>query len=121
VVRIFNGDRIHGALSQVDSEVTVTTELLPQEVLVPAFTKSKNRGHLAAILASKLFDEETLIKSNVLGRRKEKLDPEIIQYIKAKCFFYFPSQGSNKEEWVKCIQNIDDKSRAIRRKRKNKV
>ena len=108
-------------LAQVDSEITVTTELLPQEVLVPAFTKSRNRGHLAAILASKLFDKDTLIKSNVLGRRKEKLDPEIIQYIETKCFFYFPSQGSHKEEWVKCIQNIDDKSRAIRRKRKNKV
>ena len=70
-------------LAQIGSEVTVTTEeLLPQEVLVPSYTKSKNRGHLAAILACKLFDEETLIKSNVQGHKKEKLDPEIINYIR---------------------------------------
>ena len=104
-------------LAQIGSEVTVTEELLPQEVLVPSFTKSKNRGHLAAILVCKLFDEKTLIKSNVLGHRKEKLDPDIIKYIKTKCFCYFPLEGDQKEEWAKCIRKIDEKSRAIKKKR----
>ena len=112
-------------LAQIGSEVAVTTEeLLPQEVLVPSYTKSKSRGHLAAILACKLFDEDILMKSNVLGLKKEKLDPEIIDYIKEKCFFYFSSEGNSEEEreeeWKKCIQSINEKSRAIKKKGKNK-
>ena len=43
---------------------------------MPCYTKSQNRGHLAAILACKLFDKDTLIRSNVLGRRKERLDSD---------------------------------------------
>ena len=35
---------------QVGAEVTIAEELLPQEVLVPLFVKSKNRGNFAAIL-----------------------------------------------------------------------
>ena len=102
-------------LAQIGSEVAVTTELLPKEVLVPSYTKSKSRDHLAAILACKLFDEETLMKSNVLIDKKEKLDPEITAYIKEKCFHYFSSEGNSEEErekeWKKCIESIDKKSR----------
>lgn len=112
-------------LAQIGSEVAVTTELLPQEVLVPSYTKSKSRDHLAAILACKLFDEETLMKSNVLGYKKEKLDPEIIAYIKEKCFYYFSSEDNSEEErekeWKKCIESIDKKSRDIKKKRKNNL
>ena len=98
----------------------MTTELLPQEVLVSLFRKSKNRGNFAAILTCNLFDEETRLKSNVRGRGKEKLDPDIINYVKAKCFVYYPSEGNSTEEWEKCIQSIDVKSRAIKRQRKSK-
>ena len=84
---------------------------------MPCYTKSKNRGHLAAILACKLFDTDTLIRSNVLGRRKERLDPDIIDYVKVKCFYYFPSEGDKKEEWSKCIRNIEEKSRKLKIKR----
>ena len=109
-------------LAQVGSEVTVTTgELLPQEVVVSLFRKSKNRGNFAAILSCNLFDEETRLKSNVRGRGKEKLDAEIIKYMKAKCFVYFPSEGNPTDEWEKCIQSIDVKSRGIKKKlKKNK-
>ena len=34
-----------------------------------------------------LFDEETRLKSNVESKGKEQLDPEIIKYVKRKCFY----------------------------------
>ena len=108
-------------LAQIGSEVAVTTEeLLPQEVLISLFRRTKNRRNFAAILSCNLFDEETRLKSNVRGRGKEKLDPDIIQYIKAKCFMYHPSEGNPTDEWEKCIQSIDVKSRAIKQQRKRK-
>ena len=48
--------------------------------VVSLFTKSKNRGNFSALLNVELFDKETRKRSNVCGRGKEKLDPEIIRY-----------------------------------------
>ena len=60
------------------------------------------------------------LKSNVRGRGKEQLDSSIIQYIKAKCFLYYKSKGNPTDEWEKCVQSIDVKSRAIKQQRKRK-
>ena len=57
--------------------------MIPQSDVVNAFTKAKGRGHFAALLVEKLFDEETRVKLNVRGRGKEKLDPTIIVYVRA--------------------------------------
>ena len=46
-------------------------------------------------LVCKLFDPDIL---NVWGRRKEKLDSDIIDYVKEKRFYYFPTEGGDKEE-----------------------
>ena len=70
-----------GNLQVVASELTVENNdamMLQQTDFVNTFTKGKNRGHFAALLIEKLIDEETRMKSNVRGRRKEKLDPTII-------------------------------------------
>lgn len=49
------------------------------------------------------------MQSNVAGRGKEQLDPEIMQYIKAKVFEYYECNSSEiKEEWAKCIVAIDE-------------
>ena len=104
---------------QVGAEVTITEELLPQEVLVPLFVKSKNRGNFAAILTCNLFDKAILVKSNVRGRRKEMLDPEIIKFVKTKCFHYFPSEGDQEDEWKECVKSIDNKCKAIRKHQTN--
>lgn len=85
------------------------------------FRRSKNRWNLAALLSANLFDEETRLKSNVRGRGKEKLDPDIIQYIKTKCFTYHPSDGNPTAEWEKCIKSIDMKSRGIKKQMKKKA
>ena len=57
------------------------------------------------------------MKSNVRGRKKEKLDPNIIDYVTEKCFYYFPTEVDDEEEWVKCIKNIDKKLRIVKNKR----
>ena len=70
------------AILQVDAEVDVPmNELIPQSDLVPLYTKSKNRGNFAALMVVRLFDKETRLKSNVRGRGKEKLDPDIMKYV----------------------------------------
>ena len=57
--------------------------------------------------------------SNVAGRGKEQLDPEVMRYIKAKVFEYCECNSSEiKEEWAKCIVSIDEKSRALKRLKK---
>ena len=50
------------------------------------------------------------------GRGKEKLDPDIMAYIKAKVFEYYECNPSEiKNIWANCITAIDDKSRALKR------
>ena len=65
-------------------------------MLVRLFIKSKNRGNFAAILTCNLFDEAILAKSNVQGRHKEMLDPEIIKFVKTKCFHFSPQKMTKK-------------------------
>ena len=92
-------------------------ELLSSSEITPIYVKSKNRNNFAALLVECLFDVPTRPKSNVTGRGKERLDPEIMQYIKAKDFEFYECLASEvKEEWKKCIKSIDDKSRALKSK-----
>ena len=65
------------------------SELLSSAVITPIFTKSRNRSNFVALLVKRLFDVLTRTRSNVSGRGKEKLDPEIMAYIKAKEFEYY--------------------------------
>ena len=52
-------------------------ELLSSSEITPVYVKSRNRRNFAALLVQKLFDIPTHMRSNVAGRGKEKLDPEI--------------------------------------------
>ena len=90
-----------------------STKLLSSSEITPIYVKSRNRRNFAALLFQRLFDISTCMRSNVVGRRKEKLDPEIIKYVKAKCFKFCECHSSEvKEEWDKCVISIDEKSRA---------
>ena len=109
------------AVAQSQSSPVVTTqatrELLSQGEITQIFTKARNRRNFAALLVKHLFDEPTRMKCNVAGRGKDKLDPEVMKYIKAKAFQYFECNESEvKTEWARCITSIDDKSRALKRK-----
>lgn len=91
-------------------------ELIPPGQLTSIYTKSKTRRNFAALLVKKLFDVETRLKSNVSGRGKEQLDPEIIKYVKAKAFEFYECPPSEvKEEWAKCVISIDEKSRSLKK------
>lgn len=91
-------------------------ELLSSSEITPIYVKSRNRRNFAALLVQKLFDIPTRMRSNVAGRGKEKLDPEIIKYVKAKCFDFYECHPSEvKEEWSKCVISIDEKSRALKK------
>ena len=92
------------------------TELLSSAEITPIFTKSCNRNNFAALLVKRLFDVPTRMRSNVSGRGKEKLDADIMAYIKAKVFEYYECNPSEiKNIWAKCVTAIDDKSRALKR------
>ena len=77
-----------------------TRELLSFSEITPIYVKSKNRNNFAALLVEYFFDVPTRPKSNITGRGKEHLDPEMMQYIKAKDFEFYEFLASEvKEEW----------------------
>lgn len=115
-----SSDEIDADLSSSRVEVKTTLpyskELLSLSEITPIYTKSRNRRNFAALLVQRLFDIQTRMRSNVAGRGKERLDPEIMKYIKAKCFEYFECPPSEiKNEWSKCVVSIDEKSRALKK------
>ena len=104
------------------SQFTYSKELLTSAELTPIYVKSRNRRNFAALLVQRLFDVPTRMKSNVAGRGKEKLDPEIMKYVKAKTFEYYECHPSEvKEEWNKCVVSIDEKSHALKKLKGNKM
>ena len=73
--------------------------------------KYKSGRSLAGVLVNELVDPQTRIQSNVWGRGKDKLDTQIIEFAKRKCFEMFPSDKDSdmKKDWEECIVSIDDK------------
>ena len=82
-----------------------TRELLSSSEITPIYVKSKNRNNFAALLVECFFDVPTRSKSNITGRGKERLDSEIMRYIKAKDFEFYEFLASKNG---KCIKSIDD-------------
>ena len=104
------------------SQFTYSKEYLTSAELTPIYVRSRNRRNFAALLVQRLFDVPTRMRSNVAGRGKEKLDPEIMKYVKAKTFEYYECHSSEvKEEWNKCVVSIDEKSRALKKLKGNKM
>ena len=102
--------------NQSDTSVPVIELLSPAEI-TPIYVKSRNRRNFAALLVEKLFDVPTRLKSNVSGRGKERLDPEIMKYVKKKVFeFYECTNSEKKDEWRNCVKSVDDKSRALKKR-----
>ena len=73
------------SISSVEVKTTsfpYSKELLSSSEITPVYETSRNRRNFAALLVKRLFDVPTRMRSNVAGRGKEKLDPEIIKYVK---------------------------------------
>ena len=94
--------------------------LLTSADVVPIYVKSCSRRNFAVLLIRRLIDKEVRRKSNVTGKGKEKLDPDVVQYVKTKCFEYYPCQATEiKKEWSLCIISIDESCRRLNKAAKN--
>ena len=111
-------------VTTINDDVAVAEEvvgLLSVSEVTQIYVRSCSRGNMASKLVRRLVDETTRMTSNVNGRGKKQLDPDIIAYVKSKCFEFFPSTGSDrvKEEWAKCILAIDESCRRLNKSKKN--
>ena len=62
---------------EIANSQTYQKELLSSAEITPIYTKSCSRHNLAALLEKRLIDILTRMRSNVVGRGKEKLDPRL--------------------------------------------
>ena len=110
-------------LSSQDVEVEAAEELISSQTMTQLFIRSCSRRNFAVWLVRTLFNESTRINSNVAGKNKDKLDPQKMSYIKAKCFEYYPlcGQEKEKEEWANCIISIDESGRRLKNKPNKRV
>ena len=93
--------------------------LTPADV-VPIYVRSCSRRNFAVLLIRRLIDKEVRRRSNVTGKGKERLDPDVVQYVKTKCFEYYPCQAADiKKEWSLCIISIDESCRRLNKATKN--
>ena len=94
--------------------------LLTSADVVPIYVKSCSRRNFAVLLIRRLIDKEVRRRSNVTGKGKERLDPDVVQYVKMKCFEYYPCQATDiKKEWSLCIISIDESCRRLNKGTKN--
>lgn len=51
---------------------------------------------------------------------EKRLDPQIIEYVKAKVFEYYPCQPAEvKKEWTNCIISINESCRRLKKQSKS--
>ena len=120
--------QISPTITQVSSEVEVTD--MPSlddsldgghmslRELTNVYTKSTSRRNFAANLVRSLFTREERMRCNVKGRGKDMLNPTLIEFVKTKCFEFFPLPGSEnvKDKWAECIVSIDEANRRLKNK-----
>ena len=96
------------------------TGFLTSADVVPIFVKSCSRRNFVVLLIRRLIDKEVRRRSNVTSKGKERMDPDVVQYVKTKCFEYYPCQATDiKKEWSLCIISFDESSRRLNKATKN--
>ena len=75
------------------------------------------------LLIRRLFPEEVRRVSNVSGKDKEQLDPDIISYVKKTAFERWPLAQDEKfsKEWSECKIAIDEANRRLNRPAKKTI
>ena len=72
---------------------------------------------MVVLMTRRLFSEEVRVSSNVAGHNKNKLNPQIITYIRKIVLAFFPSaQLDTSKEWGECVIVIDESSRRWKNK-----
>ena len=69
-------------------EISSPVEYLSRSQLTQIFMKSCSRKNMAVLMTRKLFTEEVRMSSNVSGRNKIKLNPQIMDFIRKKLFLF---------------------------------
>ena len=111
-VEIITNTSAEIANTSIDS--AAESDMLTPADLVPIYVKSCSRRNFAVLLVRRLVDKDVRRRSNVNGKGKEKLNPEVIRFVKSKCFEYYPSQPADiKKEWSLCIITIDESCRRL--------
>ena len=70
-------------------EISSPVEYFSRSELTQIFMKSCSRKNMAVLMTRKLFTEEVRMSSNVSGRNKIKLNPQIMDFIRKKLFLFF--------------------------------
>ena len=92
-------------------------EYLSQSELTQVFMKSCSRKNMAVLMTRRLFSQEIRMSSNVSGRNKKQLNPQVMEFIHRKVFLFFPStQVDTSKEWADCIVAVDESSRRLKNK-----
>lgn len=91
--------------------------------LTGIFNKSCSRRNFSTNMVRHLFTKEERMQSNVNGRGKNMLDPNLMRYVKDKSFQFFPISGSEKlaDKWSECIIAIDEANRRLKNKPSKKL
>ena len=105
ITQLQSNQGTHGDVLQIT--LTPQSSWIPEAEIQQIKINSCSRKNFAKKLAEALFDEETRASSNVNGRRKRKLNPIIIRYIRSICFQFYPHHGDEEAEWKECIRAID--------------
>ena len=88
----------------------------------PCFCYKNAVRNFATRIIRYLVDIDTRKRSNVHGKGKEQLDPQVVKYAKIKCFVYFPCPASAmKEEWSMCVIAIDESCRRLNKPKKRDI
>ena len=79
---------------------------------------SASRKHFSSLIVRAIFTEEERSTSNVSGRKKSKLDPHRIAFVKQKAFQMYPMLAGEKADkaWAECVVAIDELNRRLNRK-----
>ena len=82
---------------------------------------SASRKHFSSMIVRAIFTEEERATSNVSGRKKAKLDPHRIAFVKQKVFQMYPMLAGESADkaWAECVVAIDEANRRLNRKSKH--
>ena len=94
------------------------TDYLDHASLMKIRNSSASRKHFSSLIVRAIFTEDERAKSNVSGRKKVKLDPYRIAFVKRKVFqmYHLLTGEKGDKAWAQCVVAIDEANRRLNRK-----
>ena len=97
-------------------EVRSDGSYLDHAAIMKLRNTSTSRKNFAALIVS-IFTTEERTSFNVNGKKKNKLDPHRISFVKQKVFQMYPLQAKESQDkaWAECVVVIDEANRRLNR------